>query len=603
MSVLHLDMIRRLLGLFEGYRWAIPAVVVLGCLASLAEGLGIGLLIPLLEVALDADGSHAASSGPLIKHLSAYPGDFDAPTRTIVLTLTIIAIVIGKGVIQYCDAVLSAWIQGRIGHDLRRRIVGQVLRVGYDFIDRTDPANLLNTLSTESWRAADGVRTFLTLIVTCCTVVVFVALLMLMSWWLTLGVLGMLLVTTAVPRMFAARNKRMSRLCVQANTRLSECMVQTLYAIRTIRFFGQEEHEQALHDKHSEQIRRILLQIDTTSAMVKPLMDIIYTPIFVGALLFASAAGFGLPSLLTMLVILYRVKTPVHEIQSLWVELAGLAGSVDNVVHLLDSTDKPCVRSGHVPVHCFERQIEFRNVYFVFEGVGRTVPALQGVSLEIRRGETTAIVGPSGAGKSTLINLLFRLYDPVHGSILVDDVPLSELELSGWRQRLAMAGQDAELLSGTVFDNISYGNPSADRAAIVAAAKQADAHGFIERLPSGYETRVGERGLRLSGGERQRIGLARALVRRPDILVLDEATNSMDSISEQVVQDVLGRLRASITIIVIAHRLSTVDAADRVIVLDEGQVVDRGRPDDLLRRDGHFLRLFESQLSTAGSRV
>jgi ABC-type multidrug transport system fused ATPase/permease subunit len=166
-----------------------------------------------------------------------------------------------------------------------------------------------------------------------------------------------------------------------------------------------------------------------------------------------------------------------------------------------------------------------------------------------------------------------------------------------------MAGQDAELLSGTVFENIAYGNPSGDRAAIVAAAKQADAHGFIERLPSGYETRVGERGLRLSGGERQRIGLARALVRRPDILVLDEATNSMDSISEQVVQDVLGRLRASITIIVIAHRLSTVDAADRVIVLDEGQVVDRGRPDDLLRRDGHFLRLFESQLSTAGSRV
>jgi ABC-type multidrug transport system fused ATPase/permease subunit len=338
--------------------------------------------------------------------------------------------------------------------------------------------------------------------------------------------------------------------------------------------------------------------------MIKPLMDIIYTPIFIGALLFASAAGFSLPSLLTMLVILYRVRTPVHEVQSLWVELAGLAGSIDNVLDLLNSADKPCVRSGHIPVRRFERQIEFRDVSFVFEGVGRSAaaPALQGVSLEIRRGEITAIVGPSGAGKSTLINLLFRLYDPLRGTILVDNVPLSELELSGWRQRLAMAGQDAELLSGTVFENISYGNPSADLAAIVAAAKQADAHGFIERLPSGYETRVGERGLRLSGGERQRVGLARALVRRPDILVLDEATNSMDSISERVVQDVLARLHASITIIVIAHRLSTVDAADHVIVLNQGQVVDRGRPDDLLRREGHFLRLFDCQLSTAGSR-
>jgi subfamily B ATP-binding cassette protein MsbA len=222
------------------------------------------------------------------------------------------------------------------------------------------------------------------------------------------------------------------------------------------------------------------------------------------------------------------------------------------------------------------------------------------VSLEIRRGEITAIVGPSGAGKSTLINLLFRLYDPVRGTILVDDVPLSELELAGWRTRLAMAGQDAELLTGTVFENIAYGNPSADRAAIAAAAKQADAHGFIERLPCGYETRVGERGLRLSGGQRQRIGLARALVRKPDILVLDEATNSMDSISERVVQDVLKRLRGSVTIIVIAHRLSTVDAADQVIVLHEGQVVEWGRPDDLLCRGGHFLRLFEPQRSAAG---
>jgi ABC-type multidrug transport system fused ATPase/permease subunit len=600
-----LDVIRQLFGLFEGYRWAIPAAAVLGCVASLAEGLGIGLLIPLLEVALDADSSPAAASGPLIKHLSAYADDFDATTRTLVLILTIIVIVFVKSVIQYCDTLLSAWIHGRIAHDVRRRILGQVLRVSYDFIDRTDPANLLNTLSGESWRAADGARTFLTLIVTCCTVVVFVTLLMLMSWWLTLGVLGMLLVTSAVPRLFAARNKRMSRLCVQANTRLSERMVQTLYAIRIIRFFGQEEHEQTLHDQYSEQVRRIFLRIDIMSSMVKPLMDIIYTPIFISALLLASAAGFSLPSQLTMLVILYRVRSPVHEVQSLWVELAGLAGSIDNVVDLLNSADKPCVRSGHLPVRRFERQIEFRDVSFVFEGVSRSaaVPALQGVSLEIRRGEITAIVGPSGAGKSTLISLLFRLYDPLRGTILVDGVPLPELELSGWRQRLAMAGQDAELLSGTVFENISYGNRSADLAAIVAAAKQADAHGFIERLPSGYETRVGERGLRLSGGERQRIGLARALVRRPDILVLDEATNSMDSISERVIQDVLAPLHASITTIVIAHRLSTVDAADHVIVLNQGQVVDRGRPGDLMRRDGHFLRLFESQFTTAGSRV
>jgi ATP-binding cassette, subfamily B, bacterial MsbA len=599
MVAVQIGSISRLLGLFKGYRWAIPAVVVLGCLASLGEGLGIGLLIPLLQVLLDADRSQGTSGGPLIEHLSTYADGFDPGIRTFILSSTIVAIVVVKGLIQYGDFLLSAWVHGRIAHDLRSRIMRQVLRVGYIFIDRADPANLLNTLAGESWRAADAARIFLVLIVTCGTVVVFVMLLLLMSWSLTIGVLGILLLTSVVPRFFAARNRRMSSLGVRANTRLSERMVQTLYAIRTIRIFNREEHEQALHDQCSEQVRATYLRIDAVNGTVKPLMEVIYTPIFLGALLIASNAGLGLPSLLTMLVILYRLKTPVHEVQSLWVELAGLVGPLDKVVDLLDPAGKPWPMSGERPVPPLQRRIEFKNLSFTFDGLGKAaVPALQDVSFEIRRGEITAIVGPSGAGKSTLINLLLRFYDPERGTISVDGVPLPELELAGWRARLAMAGQDAELLSGSVFENIAYGDPTADRAAVIAAAKQADAAGFIEGLSDGYETRVGERGVRLSSGQRQRIGLARALIRKPDVLVLDEATNSLDSISEQLVQDVLERLRGYMTIIVIAHRLSTIRTADHVVVLSEGRVVEQGRPQDLFGCDGRFVELFGAQLST-----
>jgi subfamily B ATP-binding cassette protein MsbA len=204
-----------------------------------------------------------------------------------------------------------------------------------------------------------------------------------------------------------------------------------------------------------------------------------------------------------------------------------------------------------------------------------------------------ALVGGSGAGKSTLINLLCRLYDPTAGEIRVDGVRLVDLDLASWRRRIAIAGQDADLLAGTIRDNIGYGDPEADDARIAAAAEKANIRDFIESLPQGYDTPVGLRGTQLSGGERQRIALARALLRDPEILILDEATNAVDHISEAEIQRTLERLAGRLTIIVIAHRLSTIRRANRVVVMREGRIVEQGSRGELLKRQGAFSELHE----------
>lgn len=213
----------------------------------------------------------------------------------------------------------------------------------------------------------------------------------------------------------------------------------------------------------------------------------------------------------------------------------------------------------------------------------------------IPAGKTTALVGPSGAGKSTLIKLILRMYDPTKGAIYVDDYNLREMDIKSWRGRIAVVSQDVYVFDTTVRENIAYGRLEATEAEIITAAKLAEAHDFICEFPQGYDTHVGNRGIRLSGGERQRIALARAIVRNPDILILDEATNALDSISEHLIQQALETLSQDRTVIVIAHRLSTVEHADHIIVLEEGRVREQGNMECLLQRNGLYAQLYNLQ--------
>jgi subfamily B ATP-binding cassette protein MsbA len=300
-----------------------------------------------------------------------------------------------------------------------------------------------------------------------------------------------------------------------------------------------------------------------------------------------------LPTLLAFVFFLYRLLPHLKHLAASRTTLSARLSSVKDVTALLDRADKTYTASGTIPFRRFENDVRFKSVSFAYKP--EDGPVLNDVSLSIPRGKTTAIVGPSGAGKSTLANLLFRLYDPAGGELRVDGIPLRHLDVASWRESIAFAGQDSHLFSGTVFDNIAYGNPRATLEEIVAAADLAAADGFIRRLPHGYQTRVGDRGLRLSAGERQRIVLARAFLRKPQILVLDEATNALDSLSEHRIRLALKKFGEDSTVVLIAHRMSTVEHADQIVVMDGGRIVERGTYEELLRRGGTFTELSRMQ--------
>jgi ATP-binding cassette subfamily B protein/subfamily B ATP-binding cassette protein MsbA len=312
--------------------------------------------------------------------------------------------------------------------------------------------------------------------------------------------------------------------------------------------------------------------------------------------LFGGRSTGVLPSLVTFVLALQRLNMRLASIATTVNELADNSGRLERLNQILSPDGKQFRRLGGTPFTVLEDEIRF-------EGVGlRYAPelplALSEVSFCLPKGRMLALVGPSGAGKSSIADLLTGLYAPTAGQILVDGVPLDRLELASWQQRLGVVSQDTFLFNATIAENIAFGTPGATQEQIAAACAAAQAAGFIEDLPQGYATLVGERGYRLSGGQRQRLSLARAILRAPELLILDEATSALDSQSERLVQEAIERFERNHTVLVIAHRLSTIVRADQILVLEAGRVVQRGCHDSLLAENGMYLQLSQQQLQS-----
>ena len=565
-------------------------------MSSLSEGIGISLFIPFLQSLVESSDSAVSKSilGGFFDEIFEIVPQSD---RLIVIPLFIFGSILIKNVLTYSNSILLAWLNSRISHQLRSKIFSQLLRVSYSFLETKDSGKLLNTLATETWRTSEALGIFVYLIISVCTTLVYISLLLLISWKLTLLISAIVSVISAIVWFVTRQSQTLGEKAVRINSILTSRMYEGTIGMRTIRAFGREPYEQKQFDRASQQVRDVFMKLDLISGAINPLYEVLSALLVLSIMVIALWQDrTALPTILTFLLILYRMQPQIQQLDGCRVKLSMLTSSIDDVMLFLEEKDKPYIRSGDRYFARLRQAISLEAVSFRYNA--RDPYALKDVSIRIPKGKTTAIVGSSGAGKSTLINLICRFYELSAGAIYVDDNPLRELDLVSWRSRLAIVSQDIHIFSNTIRENIAYGRFDATETEIITAAKQANAHEFIMELPQGYGTKVGDRGVRLSGGQRQRIALARAIIRNPEILILDEATNALDTISEHLIQEALNNLTQNCTTIAIAHRLSTIEQADQIIVLEKGRVVEQGNLHQLLELNGIFARLYQLQYHT-----
>lgn len=502
-----------------------------------------------------------------------------------------------RALFNYLTQVYTELTQQKLVDRLRKRAFDQLQALNLSFFSKTNTGELINTLTSEIGRiqAAFGLLAFM--ITKGLTLAVYLVLMFQLSWQLSL-ISVLLFSLLAVGLSYLNAQVREASFGVSiANGRFVARAIETITGIRTIQAFATQDFERQRFYQASSGVLNASMKAVRGWAIVRPLAEGLATTILIAMIvvaltLFVANGTLQIASLLTFLFILFRLVPAVHEINGNRAMLNTAWGALDNVRELLRTDNKPYLQDGTKPFTGLQRAIAFESVDFGYEPA---CPVLHNITLTIKQGEMTALVGSSGAGKTTLVDLIPRFYDPLQGRILVDGVDLRDFQIQSLRRKMAVVSQDTFIFNASVRDNIAYGMEQASEQNIIQAAQLANALEFILEMPEGFDTMLGDRGVRLSGGQRQRIAIARALLHDPEILILDEATSALDSISERLIQESLEKLAKGRTVIAIAHRLSTIVRADKVVVLERGHIVEQGTYQQLLDSRGKLWNYHQIQ--------
>jgi subfamily B ATP-binding cassette protein MsbA len=430
----------------------------------------------------------------------------------------------------------------------------------------------------------------------------------LMFWWdwklALVSMTGAPIVLYPLVRL-GQRVRRSTRRSQEQLEHLSHLTAEAFTGHRIVKAFGAEKHEAERFHAASDRLYRTNLKVVSTVSLLPPIMEFLGGLAIVALLWYGQrriASGMTPGAFLAFIFAAFMLYTPVKRLSRVNANLQQAIAAATRIFEVLDTHSEVKERPGAAAMAAHSKSIEFRDVSFAYDdGAGKSV--LKNVSFSARAGQVIAIVGLSGAGKTTLVNLLPRFYDVTGGAILIDGVDIRDVTLKSLRQQIGIVTQETVLFDDTIANNIAYGLPDATPQAIEDAARAAHAHEFVQALPEKYRTRIGERGQRLSGGQRQRLAIARALLKNSPVLILDEATSSLDAESELLVQDALANLMRNRTAFVIAHRLSTVRRADAIVALEKGRVAEIGRHEELLARPaGVYAKLYSLQIfdRTAG---
>lgn len=512
-------------------------------------------------------------------------------------TLLLVMVFAGQALFSGLQNYLFARSGEGVVADLRRHLFSHLLSLSPRFFENHKTGDITSRLTSDVATVQGVVSNALVQLFT--TPLMFAATLSILFWtnWklssFILAVVPLvILVAIVLGRIIRRLSKAFQDKVAEANARAEE----SISGIRVVQSFTAEKLEaerysQLIGESYRTALRRALVSSGLSGVVFFTIFSALGLIFWYGGRL-VSLGEITPGQLVSFILYAFNVAASVGTLAGIWSQVQSALGASSRIFELLDTPPDLKEPENPIPLTAVRGEVRLENVHFAYDDRGKV---LRGVSLTAPPGQVVALVGPSGAGKSSLIALIPRFYDVTEGRITLDGVDIRQLRLQDLRRHIALVPQETLLFSGSIEDNIRYGNPQASQAEVIEAAKAANAHTFIQEFPQGYQTLVGERGVKLSGGQRQRIAIARALLKNPRILILDEATSSLDSESEALVQEALDKLMQGRTTFVIAHRLSTVRNADRIVVLDKGQVVQQGTHEELLAQGGLYKDLYELQ--------
>lgn len=573
--------------------WSFSFVVLAGCIAALFESVSFGFLFAAFSGLQGADKS--PSGGVLT---SFFLGHLNGTKLFFASTIYAILFQVARSGVCYLATVFSSRFAFKIQTQIQSEAYAQILRFSYGYITRLKIGDLLERARSPVNFVNPMLEGVTRLIVSLLTVLVIAGMMFWLDYRLTILVLCLfgffVFLQKSIIKTILNNSDSLSRHSMEINQETS----QALQGIKVIQTFCQEKK---IKQKINDQIKRIgkLCEKVYVLSNIVPYLNEMISVVVLGIVLIAATFLIGLESssflatLMTFLILSYRLSTRVQNAIGVLGTTSIYYGCLLRVHEILEDTEKEFVPVGGIECSKPVQSIEVKKLSFFHYKTKD--PVLSDISFSVSKGDMVGIVGLSGSGKTSLLDLLLRLYEPSSGKILANNTDIQSFLIESWRSKFGVVGQESFLFDDTIWNNIAFGAENTSEMEIIQAAKDAGIHELIQQLPLQYQTAVGERGLRLSGGERQRVVLARALLRDPEILILDEATSSLDSQSEFYIQRALEKIRHAKTLLVIAHRLSTIIRADLILVVERGTLIESGTHEELLRKGGRYAMLWDLQ--------
>ncbi len=578
-----LNNIYRYLQFVRPYKWQVIATIFIGIIKFV-----IPLLIPMMlkYVVDDIIGNTKLSADDKIARL------------WIVLAIMLFIFVILRPVVEYYRQYFAQWTGSKVLYDIRNQLFTHMQKLSFHYYANHRAGEIISRVINDVEQTKNFVITgLMNLWLDMATIMIAIAIMFTMDVKLTFISIIILPIYAISVKYFFGRLRGLTRIRSQALAELQAHLHERVQGMPVIKSFAIEDYEQRQFDKQNRNFLTKALEHTSWNAKA---FSVVNTVTDIAPIIVISYAGYevvlGNLTIGTMVAFvgyIERLYNPLRRLVNSSTTLTQSFASMDRLFEFMD--EKYDIKDKQDAIECnnVEGNIVFENVSFAYEQ--KEEPVLHNISLNIKKGETVAFVGMSGGGKSTLVSLIPRFYDVTSGRILLDGIDIRDFKVRSLRDKIGMVFQDSILFSDSVKENILLGKPNATDEEVIAAAKAANAHEFIMNLPNGYDTKVGERGVKLSGGQKQRIAIARVFLKNPPLLILDEATSALDLESEHLIQETLERLAKNRTTLIVAHRLSTITHADRIVLIENGKIVESGTHEELMKKKGSYYKLFTIQ--------